>query len=428
MSVLDENTLSGNYKDQYGQGPINVYDEQIQLQKMIPFNPSAMDATGQYFVELVQVTQDFGITKGGTTATSYTLLSAIAMQTQAARIKGNQTTNRTQIAIGALTRAKTDRQAFLTATKMPVLALNRSAKMVLELALLHGQYGLARITSSANASATSTVLTVTSGHWSAGIWAGVEGMPLQAFIGNGASPTLVSGGGASEVTISAVSRANKTLTVTGIAALITALDAAVLANPDAVNMYLRVAGDVTNEMVGMHKICGHTTGTLFNIDSDTWSVWQANTYDSAGIFNFDKLENATSLMAERGVTGKLRLYCHSKTWSSLAKQNNALRVLDSSYSKSSVDYGSGEITYHTSIGTIAISTHMYCKEGFAYLFKEDMFKRIGSCDIIFNDPLNDQKFFFTLQESNGVEMRAFTDQSLFTNELRACTLISGITY
>lgn len=54
-AVLDENTLSGNYKDQYGEGPINVYDEVIQLQKMFPFNPSAMDATGQYFVELVQV-------------------------------------------------------------------------------------------------------------------------------------------------------------------------------------------------------------------------------------------------------------------------------------------------------------------------------------------------------------------------------------
>lgn len=350
------------------------------------------------------------------------------MQTQAARIKGNQTTNRTQIAIGALTRAKTDKQAFLTATKMPVMALNRSAKTTLEWALMHGQFGLARINTSTNASATSTVLSVTSGHWSAGIWAGAEGIPLQAFDLHTGSNVLISSGSDTEVTVTAVSRTNKTITVTGAAGLITALDAAILANADAINMYFRVAGVVTNEMVGLHTICGHVSGSLFNIDSDTWSVWQANIFNSAGIFNFDKLENACSAMAERGVTGDLRLFVPSKGWSSLAKQNNALRVLDSSYNKTSVDYGSGEITYHTAIGKVAISTHMFCKEGFAYLFKQDMFKRIGSCDIIFNDPLNDQKFFFTLQESNGVEMRAFTDQSLFTNELRACTLITGITY
>jgi len=435
MSALDENTLNGNFKDRYGSGPISVYPEQVKLQKMFSFNEGEADRTGQYFIELIQVGQSWGTTKAGTTATNYTLASAIAGQTQPAKIKGNQTTNREQIAVAALTRAQTDPQAFLTATQYPVFFLNRAAKTVLELALMHGQYGLANVATSANASATTTVLTITTADWSEGIWSASEGMPLQAFIraaGPSETNTLVSSGGFSELTIvqtgDGVNFANRTLKVSGDSALITALDAAILANPSNVNLYHRVQGVVTNEMVGLHIICGHIAGTLFDLDSDDWSVWRANRFDSAGIFTFDKLEQCCSQLYQRGVEGDFEFICNAKTWSSLAKQNNALRIMDSSYNKASVDYGTKQIQYHTANGSVTIIAHMYAKYGYAYLFKRGVLKRVGSCDIIFNDPLNNEKFFFTLQDSNGVELRTFTDQSLFTNELKACLRVSGITY
>lgn len=428
MSALDESTLNGNFKDRYGKGPIGVYPEQVKLQKMFSFNEGEADRTGQYFIELIQVGQSWGTTKAGTTATNYTLAGAIAGQTEPAKIKGNQTTNREQIAVAALTRAQTDPQAFLTATQYPVFFLNRAAKTVLELALMHGQYGLANIASSANVDATHTTMTVTPADWSDGIWSASEGMPLQAFDNNSGTDVLVTGGGVSEFTISGVDFTNKTLTVTGAAALITALDSAISTHPGDINLYHRVQGAVTNEMVGLHVISGHVSGTLFDLDSDDWSVWRANQFDSAGIFTFDKLEQCCSKMYARGVEGEFTLICNAKTWSSLAKQNNALRVLDSSYSKTEIDYGTKAIKYHTANGSVSIIAHMYAKEGYAYLFKNGVLKRIGSCDIIFNDPLNDEKFFFTLQDSNGVELRTFTDQSLFTNELKATLRVSGITY
>ena len=287
MSALDENTLNGNFKVRYGKGPIGVYPEQVKLQKMFSFNEGEADRTGQYFIELIQVGQSWGTTKAGTTATNYTLASAIAGQTEPAKIKGNQVTNREQIAVAALTRAQTDPQAFLTATQYPVFFLNRAAKTVLELALMHGQTGLANITSSANVDATHTTLTVTPADWSDGIWSASEGMPLQVFDNNTGTDVLVTGGGASEVTISAVDFTNKTLTITSsTAALITAIDAAILANPGDINLYHRVQGSVTNEMVGLHKISGHISGTLFDLDSNDWSVWRANQFDSNGIFTF----------------------------------------------------------------------------------------------------------------------------------------------
>jgi hypothetical protein len=429
MSALDENTLNGNFKDQYGSGPISVYPEQVKLQKMFAFNEGEADRTGQFFIELIQVGQSWGTTKAGTTATNYTLASAIAGQTQPAKIKGNQVTNREQIAVAALTRAQTDPQAFLTATQYPVFFLNRAAKTVLELSLMHGQYGLANITSSVNTSTTVTVLQVTTADWSEGIWSASEGMPLQAFDNNTGSDVLITGGGESEFTISAVDFANKKLTITcPTVGLIAAIDAAILANPGAINLYHRVQGAVTNEMVGLHVICGHISGTLFDLNSDNWSVWRGNQFDSAGIFTFDKLEQCCSQLYARGVEGEFELICNAKTWSSLAKQNNALRIMDSSYSKSEVDYGTKSIKYHTANGSVSIVAHMYAKYGYAYLFKKGVLKRVGSSDIIFNDPLNNEKFFFTLQDSNGVELRTFTDQSLFTNELKACLRISGITY
>ena len=432
MSSLDENTLNGNFKDRYGSGPVSVYPEQVKLQKMFAFNEGKNSETGNYFIELIQVGQSWGTTKAGTTATNYTLAGAIAGQTEPAKIKGNQTTNREQIAVAALTRAQTDPQAFLTATQMPIFFLNRAAKTVLELALMHGQYGLANIASSANVNATTTTLTVTTADWSEGIWSAAEGMPLQAFDNNTGSDVLIASGSDSELTIttggSGVNFTNKTLRVTGAAGLITALNAAILANPGAVNLYHRVQGAVTNEMVGLHVICGHISGSLFDLNSDNWSVWRANQFGSAGIFTFDKLEQCCSALYQRGVEGEFEFICNAKTWSSLAKQNNALRVLDSSYNKTTVDYGTKQIQYHTANGTVTIIAHMYAKYGYAYLFKKGVFKRIGSCDIIFNDPLNNEKFFFTLENSNGVELRTFTDQSLFTNELKACLRVSGITY
>lgn len=431
MSALDENTLNGNFKDQYGAGPISVYPEQVKLQKMFAFNEGEADRTGQYFIELIQVGQSWGTTKAGTTATNYTLASAIAGQTQPARIKGNQVTNREQIAVAALTRAQTDPQAFLTATQYPVFFLNRAAKTVLELALMHGQYGLANIASSANVSTTKTVLTVTAADWSEGIWSASEGMPLQAFIRTYGpeTNTLISSGGVSEFTIDTVDFAAKTLTVIcSTVGLIAQLDSDIVANPGEVNLYHRVQGSVTNEMVGLHVISGHVSGSLFDLNSDNWSVWRANRFDSAGVFTFDKLEQCCSQLYARGVEGDFILICNAKTWSSLAKQNNALRVMDSSYNKAQVDYGTKQIMYHTANGSVTIMAHMYAKWGYAYLFKKGVLKRVGSCDIIFNDPLNNEKFFFTLQDSNGVELRTFTDQSLFTNELKACLRVFGITY
>src|SRR5581483_4286645 len=137
--------------------------------------------------------------------------------------------------------------------------------------------GIGVTSSSANASSTSTVVTLTAASWATGIWAGMENCPLNFFKQSDSS--LVSSGTDAVFTISSIDVDNRKLTLTGSAAGIAALDTAILAGAcDIFFDTARTDATTFNEMVGINKIITNT-GTLFNISASTYNLWKGNTYD-----------------------------------------------------------------------------------------------------------------------------------------------------
>ena len=69
--------------------------------------------------------------------------------------------------------------------------------------------------------------------------------------------------------------------------------------------------------------------------------------------------------------------------------------------------------FHSQNGAIKIVSSIYVKAGSAYILCMDEFMRVGSSDITFKQPGFEGEFFRILNDSNGYELRAYTDQALF---------------
>ena len=88
-------------------------------------------------------------------------------------------------------------------------------------------------------------------------------------------------------------------------------------------------------------------------------------------------------------------------------------MYDSSYNSNEHKAGSKEIMFHSQNGSIKIKSSIYVKAGSAYVLCLDEFLRVGSSDITFKQPGFEGEFFRILNDSNGYELRAYTDQALF---------------
>ena len=66
------------------------------------------------------------------------------------------------------------------------------------------------------------------------------------------------------------------------------------------------------------------------------------------------------------------------------------------------------------------------KEGYAYVLCLYEFSRIGSTDVTFKLPGQNDKFFRELENSAGYEIRCYTDQALFCFAPGKSVLIKNI--
>jgi hypothetical protein len=195
-----------------------------------------------------------------------------------------------------------------------------------------------------------------------------------------------------------------------------------------------VSGDVVhhggaygNEFPGIHKILTQSTGTLFNIDVSTYSLFRGNEYPAGGgALSFTKLNQATARAIEKGLEGKLLALVNPRAWANLLNDQAALRKYDSSFSTSELKNGSQSLTFFSQNGEIEIEPSIYVKEGYAYLLSLEDWMRVGSSDISFKRPGYGDQFFREMENSSGYELRLWTDQALFCSAPGRNVLISGI--
>ena len=293
----------------------------------------------------------------------------------------------------------------MDATKYLVANMLRSMSKKLEIEMLYGQVGYAKVD---GALAGVSVIPIQDAEWAPGIWAGAEGMPIE-IRGPAPSSTLKA-----SVKVLSVDMEAKTITVDG---------AVTCADGDDIWH----KGAFGNEFAGIHKILTVASGTLFNIEVSTYNLFRGNQYDAGdAALSFTKLGQAATRAVEKGQEGTLLALVNPRGWQNMLTDQAALRKYDSSYSSAKMESGAKSLMFHSQNGDIEIEPSLYVKEGYAYLLNVEDWMRVGSTDITFKRPGQGEEFFRDLENSAAYELRLYTDQALFCQAPGRNTLIKDI--
>jgi hypothetical protein len=236
--------------------------------------------------------------------------------------------------------------------------------------------------------------------------------------------TLISSSTDSIFSIFSVDVQNRKLTVTGTATGITALDAALPADP--LNIYFNTSHG--KQMAGLIKILTNT-GSLFGIDASEWELWSGNTVSIGGQMTLSKLLNALAIPAGRGLDEKVTCFLNDRTWANVASDQAALRKYDARYDEERAKNGFRALTFYSQNGEIELIPWNCMKEGEAIAIPLKQVKRIGSTDITFSQPGGNEKdptYFRELADSAGFEYRCYSGQAIFIVKPARCLYMSGI--
>jgi len=416
--VTIKSQLEGLAKEVYGEGPENLIPDHAKLLKEIPFRESEM--LGNAYNVPVVVSDENGVTYAGSEDDAFSLNDPEAMQTKTARVKGSQIVMRCAIGYKAAAAiASKGKKAFLNSTEYVIKRLMEQAGKRIELSLLYGASGLGQINDTTNASATSTVLSFTTASWAAGIWVGSKNSNLDIYDSTAALLNSVG-----PIKVVSVDVPNKKITVSADPSDITAIDAATIDGSHLANLFF--FGAKGKEMLGIDSIIT-TSGQLFEIDNTVYDLFKGRTFDcgSAGL-SFDKLSKAMVELVNFGLDGKVKVLVNPLTWQNLNQNEAALRNYDFSYKPATGEKGNESLVYHSQNGAMEIEAHAFVKQGEGFILPMDALKRVGAYDLSMRNPGRNNEMFRELDGRSGFEIRAYTDQAIFTDHPSRLLKLTGI--
>jgi hypothetical protein len=416
----DPAALDGLFKEVYGDDVISLVPDSAKLVKSIGF-VSADKELGNKYHQPVILSNEHGITYAAADAGAFALNDSVALTMKDAQVQGSQMVLRSSMSYDAAARASNSKKAFVKGTELLVENMLETMTKRLELQLLYGgsSGGLGNCDSSANASSTSTVITLVSASWAAGIWAGSENAELDLYDAASKKNTNAA------LVISAIDLDNKKVTVTGNATDIAAIDTFIAADSDD-SAYLIWRGAYGAEMSGVDKIITNS-GSLFGINAGTYNLWKGNSYAVGAALAIGKVLAGVSRAVERGLDEDVSCYINPLVWKDLNSDLAGLRRFDSSFKEKGVA-GNKSIQYHGQNGIIDIVAHNCVKQGEGFIFPTKKARRIGAVDITFKRPGGGgDQMFRELSNNAGFELRSYTDQAVFIETPARCVKLTGIT-
>lgn len=387
-------TLNGLFKEVYADKIENLIPDGVKIYNMIPFNKESK-ALGNLYHQPVVLGLEHGVTYGGPNGDAFALNSSIAGVMKDAQVQGFEMVLRSVLSVGAASRSLNSNASFEKSTKHLVANMLRSIARRLEVQLLYGKRGIGDV-----ASISSQKLLITDNSWAPGIWAGSETMLIDVFQSDLTTLRLAN------LEIESVSFDDRSITI-----------------KSGTDITSIVAGDVFfykgangNEFDGIDNII-RNTGTLFNISASSFNLWQGNVQGNNGTareLSFQVITEAITRLVEKGLADQeVMVLINPIQFDVLLAEQDAKRMYDSSYNDRDSTTGSKEIMFYSQNGAIKIVSSIYVKAGSAYVLCLDEFLRVGSADITFKQPGFEGEFFRILNDANGYELRAYTDQALF---------------
>jgi hypothetical protein len=415
-SIETTTTLNGLFKEVYADKIKDLVPESDVLLKMDNF-VSKEQREGNKYHQPVVLALPTGATWG---VGVVTLVNAIASQLGDAQVQGSAITHRDLLAYDAAAKAaKGGKQSFAEATSLIVKNLVKATSKFLELDLLYGGgsspatgNAIAQQTTSSNTNGTTQVVTISYATWAPAVFSGMENSQI-VFYNAG---TLISTGSDSVFTITSLnvvpasSTVGGTITVTGSSTGITALNAA---NATVLDIYFNSA--YGNQMLGLRAILSTSSGTLFNINMTTYSLWASNVYDCVSTqLTFGKLQSALALGVNRGLETDSMTLVSPNTFANLIDEQSGARLYDSSYDGEKAKNGFKKLQFFGPNGINTIQVHIFCHQGEAYIFPEDELIRMGPVENVTNTlPGMPGDFFVQSQTYAAYELRCYANQAIF---------------
>lgn len=417
-TATTESSLNGLFKQVYPDGgPVDAIPRTSVLQKNIKFDSSKK--LGDFYNFPVILTDEMGASYGGSNGDAFAINSAVPMTTKNAQVRGSEFIINGVLSYGAASRATAEGEAaFASATSLQMENMINSHSKRREIELLYGTSpnGLGA-GATANVNTTTTTWTPSAGQWSY-LWVASKNALLDVY-----SSVNVKLNTNAAVTVSTVNISAKTLTLTGNATDIAAIDTSSGSNPVRLFFY----GAYGNEMIGIDAIMSNT-GSQFGIDASVYDLWKGNLFAVGGNLDYSKIGDAVSLAQSRGLEEDVDLLTSSKSWRYLNDNVVANRRYDSSYDKNKSQTGSEVLEYYTQSGVLRVHSHNYVKEGEAFLLPFDRFRRVGSTDITFNTPGNgNMEIFRQLEQQAGFEYRTYSDFAIICEVPARNVKFTGIT-
>jgi hypothetical protein len=410
-----QTTLTGLFKDVYEDKIVNLVPESSVLQKRIKFVENDK-REGRLLHQPVLLALPTGMTFG---VGAVALNNPVASTMGDAQIAGAGMTLADRITYDVAAKAASGGvRAFVEATELIVDALTQSMSKFIEIELMWGssRYGtLGMSTSVTTVSATSNTMVIVISEWSAGIWSGMENVNIDVYDGAVLLNTNA------PIVVTAVNVSTRTITTTGNSADISAILAA---NGHALYLFPYLA--FGQEMQGYFNILSNT-GTIFNINASTYALWQSNSYDALNTaLNFGKIQSAVALATARGLMEDVTVFVNPKTYSNLITSQAGARRYDSSYKKSELENGTESLAFYGPNGKIEIVSHIFMKEGYAFILPLKRCQRTGATDLTFTLPGMPGEFFLQLPGYTAYELRCYTLQAAFLNSPAKSVLIVNI--
>lgn len=407
----DPTTMAGDFKNLYEKmGLVDAIPSWFIVQDRFKFE-EAEAGLGQYYVFGVVLLKEQGFTyapSSGSNSGVQTLNASVAGYIGQAQVEGFAIYLRSRLSYDAAAKAsRAGKKAFAQAYGAVLKNMKESHQFRLECSLLFGRDGLGVV--SANASG---VLTLTSATWATGIWAsGMKGAILEAFDATTATANQHN----ADLTISAISVANKTVTVTG-------TNSAVVANDI---LYFKSARTTTafNECFGLYRILT-ATSTIFNIDPSVYNLWQSQSYAVSGNISLTAIMNAAALGMSFGLEKAVLLIAPEK-FAQLASDEAALRryVQDTK----NTDRGVKGISFMMGSVDVEILPHPLVWQGYGLMLPESAVHRVGATDVTMSMPGSSSPMEVHITDSTGLEIRSMSDQGIYLDSPAQAVLLTGIT-
>lgn len=399
----DLDTLNGLFKETYAKRMEVLIPDGVRILNKIDFARREQQP-GNLYHQPVVLGLEHGVTFGGAGDGAFALEPAIAGTIRDATVRGNQMVLRSVLSYSAAARSVgAEPKAFEDSTKFLVGNMMRSMAKKLEIEMLYGGVGYSVIDS-----VSTNDLTMEAAEWAPGIWSGAEGLVIDVRTG-----------------LAGASRGTATVTAVDMETLTVSVDSAPAGTASGDAIYHK--GAFGNEFAGIHQILTNT-GSLFGIDASTYSLWKGNEVDAAAAnLSFALIQKAVAKAVEKGLDEAVYVLVNTDQWNDLLDEQTTVRRYDSSYTARVAEAGHESLKFFGQNGMIEIVPSIYVKRGYTYVLAIKDWIRIGSTDITFNRPGQGDKFFRDLNDAAGYELRAYTDQAIFSHSPGRNTLIKNLT-